>query len=70
MEPKTTMTPYPDAIYGEIELPSYIDEIVSTPEFKRLKGIMQLGFKYQVFPEAQHNRYEHSIGYNMRLFCI
>lgn len=56
------MTKYDDKIYGTINLPSYIGEIVDTPEFQRLKSIKQLGAKHHVFKNATHTRFDHSIG--------
>lgn len=36
--------------------------IIDTPEFHRMRNIMQLGLCHYVFPAATHTRFEHSIG--------
>ncbi len=37
-------------------------DVISTPNFQRLRGIRQLGTAYLVYPSAHHTRFEHSIG--------
>ena len=51
-----------DPIYGQIEMDSYLFQIIDTEEFQRLRYIKQLGAIYHVFPSANHTRFEHSIG--------
>ncbi len=53
-----------DPIHREINFynEKWILDFIATPEFKRLKYVMQLGVSYKVFPSATNNRYMHSIG--------
>lgn len=54
-----------DPIYREVEIPqeySFINELLNTREMKRLKYILQLGECFNVFFNAVHTRYSHSIG--------
>lgn len=53
-----------DPIHREINFynEEWILDFIATPEFKRLKYIMQLGVSHKVFPSATNNRYMHSIG--------
>lgn len=51
-----------DILYGFIEVDELAQKIVDTFEFQRLRFIKQLGFTHFVFPNAQHTRFEHSIG--------
>jgi len=37
-------------------------DIIRTPEFARMRDIPQLGFVKAIFPEADHTRFDHSIG--------
>lgn len=53
-----------------IRIPNQIDvpvtprlmKIIDTPAFQRLTGISQLGLVSFVYPAANHNRFEHSLG--------
>jgi len=53
-----------------IRIPNQIDvpvtprlmRIIDTPEFQRLTRISQLGLVCFVYPAANHNRFEHSLG--------
>lgn len=56
------MKVFNDPVHGHIELPEFLDNIIDTPEFQRLRYIKQTGFNYYLFPGAAHNRFEHSIG--------
>ncbi len=49
-------------IWGHIALSGPLKKILSHPSFLRLKGIRQLSFSQQVYPGANHTRFEHSIG--------
>lgn len=61
--------PQSDAIQGSIHgLMSLLGtetkllSILSTPEIRRLKRIKQLGMAAEVFPDAEHSRFAHSLG--------
>ena len=49
-------------VWGHIPLNSPLKRILAHPAFLRLKGIRQLSFAQQVYPGANHTRFEHSIG--------
>lgn len=49
-------------IWGHIPLSDPLRKILAHPSFLRLKGIRQLSFAQQVYPGANHTRFEHSIG--------
>ncbi|TNJ37881.1 HD domain-containing protein [Prosthecochloris vibrioformis] len=49
-------------IWGHIPLNRALKRILAHPAFLRLKGIRQLSFAQQVYPGANHTRFEHSIG--------
>jgi len=51
-----------DQLYGPLSIPSYCWGIIDTPEFQRLRYILQLGCVVYVFPGANHTRFEHSLG--------
>lgn len=51
-----------DAIHGFISLNKLEQSIVQTPYFQRLRFIHQLGTTDWVYPNAVHNRFEHSLG--------
>ena len=62
-----------------IRIPSQIDvpvtprlmRLIDTPEFQRLAKISQLGMVSFVYPAANHNRFEHSLGvYRMSLLFL
>lgn len=52
-----------DSIHGDITFnePIFI-EIINTPEFQRLRRILQLGATGDAYPSATHTRFSHSIG--------
>ncbi len=49
-------------VWGHIPLNTPLKKILAHPSFMRLKGIRQLSFAQQVYPGANHTRFEHSIG--------
>lgn len=49
-------------LYGQLNFPPVVHELLETAPVRRLKGVKQLGFKYRHFPGAVHTRYTHSIG--------
>ncbi len=49
-------------VWGHIPLNTPLKKILAHPAFLRLKGIRQLSFAQQVYPGANHTRFEHSIG--------
>ena len=49
-------------VWGHIPLNAPLKKILAHPAFLRLKGIRQLSFSQQVYPGANHTRFEHSIG--------
>jgi len=51
-----------DAIHKYMEFDDLLIQIIDTPEFQKLRNIKQLGLCYLVFPGANHNRFEHSLG--------
>ncbi|WP_195987612.1 HD domain-containing protein [Clostridium sp. D53t1_180928_C8] len=51
-----------DTIYGEFNIESIFEELISTKEVQRLKNIHQGGASYLVNPKWNVTRYEHSIG--------
>lgn len=51
-----------DTVHGYITFPqSYIESIIDTPEFQRLRRIEQTAIR-AVFPTARHDRFVHSLG--------
>ena len=52
-----------DPVYGFINIPSdFIYDIIERPWFQRLRNIRQLGLTNFVYPGANHNRFQHSLG--------
>src|SRR3989442_1658634 len=53
-----------DPVHGFVHLDrfDFIKNIVSTPEFQRLRYVSQLGVCSVVYPSATHNRFSHSLG--------
>lgn len=50
-----------DPLYGYIELDDYIADIIDTPNFQRLRHIIQTSYT-AIYPSALHNRFSHSLG--------
>lgn len=53
---------YQDAMYGQIQLPSFIEELANTPEVQRLKLISQDVLPQSCMPYKVPSRFEHSMG--------
>ncbi|NLW49947.1 MAG: HD domain-containing protein [Candidatus Brocadiaceae bacterium] len=51
-----------DAVHKDIYLDPGEMAALDTPQMQRLRGIRQLGAAYQVYPSAQHTRFEHCLG--------
>lgn len=51
-----------DVIHDSIEITLIAKSIIDTPIFQRLRNLHQLGVCYLIFPNANNNRFEHSIG--------
>ena len=51
-----------DIIHDSIELTPIAKAIIDTSIFQRLRYLHQLGCCYLIFPNANNNRFEHSIG--------
>ncbi|MGL6298438.1 MAG: HD domain-containing protein, partial [Methanobacteriaceae archaeon] len=51
-----------DSIHGDLNISSFEQEILDSPQLQRLRHIKQLGFISLVYPGANHSRFEHSIG--------
>lgn len=51
-----------DPIYGYVSIPKeYFDNIIDTPEFQRLRCIIQTSYS-SLYPSSLHNRFVHSFG--------
>ncbi|PIR92918.1 hypothetical protein COT99_03680 [Candidatus Falkowbacteria bacterium CG10_big_fil_rev_8_21_14_0_10_43_10] len=54
---------YQDRVYGEIKIDEpVLLEIISAPEFQRLKDVDQGGYYEVHYPGTKHTRFEHSLG--------
>ena len=51
-----------DPVHERIAVPEVVRLVLDTREFQRLRDLKQLGTCYMVFPGANHNRFEHSLG--------
>lgn len=51
-----------DSVHGKVTYPAYVQEIVDTLEFQRLRNLKQLGTSSKVFPSGTHTRFEHCLG--------
>jgi len=52
---------FKDPIYGYISVSTEFMEIVDTPEFQRLRRIIQTSYS-PLYSSAMHNRFVHSLG--------
>lgn len=51
-----------DIVHDSIELTFIAKKIIDNPTFQRLRYLHQMGVCYLIFPNANNNRFEHSIG--------
>src|SRR5439155_23417493 len=53
-----------DPVHGFVRLDGYnfVQSVVATSEFQRLRHISQLGMSPLVYPAATHTRFSHSLG--------
>jgi deoxynucleoside triphosphate triphosphohydrolase SAMHD1 len=51
-----------DPTHGMIRVDGLITYLIDRPEFQRLRNIQQLGLCSFVYPTANHNRFQHSLG--------
>lgn len=51
-----------DSIYEYIEIGEIAQKIIDTNEFQILRQLKQLGLVHLIYPGANHNRLEHSLG--------
>jgi deoxynucleoside triphosphate triphosphohydrolase SAMHD1 len=51
-----------DSIHGHVSIHPLCIALVDTPQFQRLRDLLQVGPTYYVFPGASHRRFAHSIG--------
>lgn len=62
-----------DEVHGKISVCPVVKLFIETPQFQRLRSIKQLGVTHKIliFQNADHNRFEHSIGvsYLAKLMC-
>lgn len=49
-------------VHGLIELIPFARVVINSMIYKRLKGLKQLGNTHEVYPTANHTRFEHCIG--------
>ncbi len=51
-----------DPVYGRIQLPGDLSNVIDSGAIQRLRNIKQLSMAYYVFPDATHTRFSHSLG--------
>ena len=51
-----------DSIHGHVAIHPVCIVLVDTPQFQRLRDLLQVGPTYYVFPGASHRRFAHCIG--------
>ncbi|XP_059152272.1 deoxynucleoside triphosphate triphosphohydrolase SAMHD1-like [Physella acuta] len=51
-----------DSLHGHIKINEVCLKIINTQQFQRLRYIKQAGMLYFLYPGANHNRFEHSLG--------
>lgn len=57
---KISEIPLP-ALNTFVRLTPLEEDLVNTPAMQRLRGIMQLGLAYLVYPQAKHDRFTHAL---------
>ncbi|KAI0759750.1 hypothetical protein BD413DRAFT_270194 [Trametes elegans] len=62
VEGPSSVRRFKDSIHDYLPFGPTICTIIDTPQFQRLRHIMQLGTSYYVWPGASHNRFEHCLG--------
>lgn len=58
----SSKTFFKDIIHNSIEISLVAKAIIDTPIFQRLRYLHQMGVCYLIYPNANNNRFEHSIG--------
>ncbi len=60
-----------DPVHGYVEVSADTLALLDSPLIQRLRYIRQLGFSHQVYPGANHTRFEHSLGtmHLAQIFC-
>ena len=53
---------YEDALYGAVELPAAVADLLHTAPIQRLRGIHQGGAIILANPAITHTRFDHSMG--------
>ncbi|OUJ74819.1 hypothetical protein [Hymenobacter crusticola] len=53
---------YEDTLYGPVELPAAITDLLHTAPIQRLRGIRQGGAIVLANPAIHHTRFDHSVG--------
>lgn len=59
-----------DPLYGDWELPDFIEDLVHTSEMARLRGITQDVLPNRLLPYCMHSRFEHGLGVCFLAFKI
>lgn len=60
-----------DPVHGYVEVSADAVSLLDSPLIQRLRYVRQLGFAHQVYPGANHTRFEHSLGtmHLAQIFC-
>ncbi|MBA4117219.1 MAG: hypothetical protein H0X71_12505, partial [Rubrobacter sp.] len=51
-----------DGVWGDVPIDRAARMLLESGALTRLKGMGQLGFAAQAFPDARHTRFDHSVG--------